>query len=203
MNTPKPKKRTAGEFLAELAANPADREMMERKEALSRELRERIRVAEVPLVHDLWAVGVKVSSVWDLVNTKASYVAAIPVLLAHLERNYIPEVREGIARALAVPEASWAWDRLLTFFRREPEGGPRNVKWALASALAGASTEEVIDILIGLVQDRSIGKNRLALLRALLRSKNPRARPTLEQLRDDPDLARELRFLLGRPKKKS
>jgi HEAT repeat protein len=108
-----------------------------------------------------------------------------------------------MARALAVPEASWAWDRLYAFFRREPEGGPRNVKWALASALTGASTEEVIDTLIGLVQDPSIGKNRLALLGALLRSKNPRARPTLEQLRDDPDLKRELRFLLGRPKKKS
>ncbi|HYT77556.1 MAG TPA: hypothetical protein VEL79_22570 [Vicinamibacterales bacterium] len=203
MNKSKFKRGNAAEFLAQLEADPAYREMRERKDALSRELGERIRVSEVPLVQDLRAAGVKVSSVWDLVNTRASYAAAIPVLLAHFERDYIPEVREGIARALAVPEASWAWDRLLTWFRREPEGGPRNVKWALACALGGASTEDVIDTIIRLVRDPSLGRNRMVLLRALLRSRNPHARETLEQLRDDPDLKKELRFLLGRPKKKS
>lgn len=193
----------AAEFLAELQKDPAYRELRERQSLAAQELREKVRVAEAPIIEDLKAVGVKVSSVWDLVNTRSSYSSAIPVLLEHLGRDYPAEVREGIARALAVPEASWAWDVLLTFFKREPTGQARNVKWALACALSGGATDEVIDTIIGLVQDTSIGENRLALLSALARSKMPKTREVLEQLRQDPQLSREIRILLGRPKKKS
>jgi hypothetical protein len=186
--------------MAELEADPAHRRMLAEKEARIAALEERSRNAERPLVADLHAAGVKVSSVWDLVNTRASYAAAIPVLLEHLQKDYPDYVREPIARALAVPEASWAWDVLLSMFQQEPEGGPRNVKWALACALSGAASEDAIDRLIELVLDPSIGENRLALLSALARSKEPRARRVLEDLRADPQLAREIRLLIGRPR---
>jgi HEAT repeat protein len=197
------KRKTAGELVKELEADPAYREMRDRKDQLQRELLERIRVAEAPLVEDLHAIGVKASSVWDLVNTHATYAVAIPVLLEHLQRDYIPEVREGIARALAVPEASWAWQILFTFFTREPAGQRRDVKWALACALSGAATDDVIDQIVALVQDPSVGENRLALLSALARSQMPHVRRALEELRQDPQLKREIRILLGSPKRKT
>jgi hypothetical protein len=163
-----------------------------------------MRIAETPLLEDLRKVNIKATSVWDLVNTKASYAAAIPVLLRHFEQgNYLPEIREGIARALAVQEASYAWDTLLRLFRREPEGGPRNVKWALACALAGAATDEHVGVLIDLAKDKSLGENRLALLSAIAKSKTERAAAAFEELRSDPQLAREIRILLGRPKRRS
>jgi hypothetical protein len=196
------KAQTAAEFLAELEADPAYRKMREKQEADLRAFDEKLRIAEAPLIEDLKAVGVNVGSVWDLVNTRASYSAAVPVLLQHFERDYLPEVREGIARSLAVSEASWAWDILFEFFNREPVGGLRNVKWALACALSGAATEEVVGRIIGLVLDKSIGENRLVLLSALAKSKNAQGREVLEQLRQDPQLSREIRFLLGRPRKK-
>ncbi len=191
------------EFMDRLAADPAHQATVAAREASRRALWERLRIAEAPLIEALGAVGVLVKSVWDLVNTKARYPAAVPVLLEHFERDYPPEVREGIARALAVPEASWAWDVLLAYFRREPDGGRLNIKWALACALSGAATDDVLDQVIRLVRDPAVGENRLALLSALARSKEPMAREVLEDMRTDKQLSREIRLLLGRKKRGS
>jgi hypothetical protein len=159
------------------------------------------RVAEEALIQDLRAVGISVESVWDLVNTRATYPQAVPVLLEHLRRDNLPVVREGIARALAVPEAAPAWPLLLELFRLEPAGGARDVKWGLAVALAGASTEDVVDTMLEMMRDRRLGKYRLAWIGPLLRSQNPEAREALESLREDPDLKKQLRVDLGRPRR--
>jgi hypothetical protein len=194
---------TAAEIAAELEADPAYREMRARQDAAVAAIEKKVQQAEAPLVRDLNAAGVGVASVWDLVNTAAPYPAGIPVLLEHMQRDYPPEVREGIARSLAVPEASWGWDILLSLFTQEPAGGTRNVKWALACALGGAATDDVLDRLIALVRDKSVGENRMALLSALARSKDPRSRQVLEELRADPQLSREIRILLGSKKRTS
>lgn len=208
MSIHKKKGKIVEELLAERAADPVYRAMFEKREAEAAAFQQEMRQAEAPLIENLRAVNIKVETVWDLVNTHASYPAAIPILLDHLQRDYPPPVREGIARALAVPEASWAWDVLFELFEHEPAKGtqdvkwPRNVKWALACALSGAATEEVIDRIIELVSDKAVGENRLALLSALARSSLARARATLENLREDPELSREIRVLIGRPKKR-
>jgi hypothetical protein len=139
--------------------------------------------------------------VW-LLYKETPYPAAIPVLLAHLERPYVPGIREGIARALAVPEASWAWGRLRTLFVREPDGQRVDVKFALALSVVGAAPKGSVDTLMELIRDSSLGSSRLAFVGSLLRSRNPRALETLEQLRDDPDLAKELHFRLGQRAKR-
>ena len=197
------RRKTAAEAIREAEADPAYRDMREREERRQSEQLARTRENEAPLVAALRAVGVKVESVWDLVNTHATYSVAIPVLLEHLQRDYMGEIREGIARALAVPEAAWAWDVLFGAFQQEPAGGRPNVKFALACALSGASSDDVIDRIIALVRDPSVGENRLALLNALGRSRLPRARQTLEDMRDDPQLKREIRIILGSRRKRS
>jgi hypothetical protein len=137
-----------------------------------------------------------------LLYKQAPYPAAIPVLLEHLGRPYVPEIREGIARALAVPEAWWAWNQLKAFLYREPERQRGNVKFALALAVVGALPKSSIDRLLELICDTSLGASRLGFVGPLMRSRNPRALETLEQLRDDPDLMKELEFRLGQRAKR-
>src|SRR4030088_3102473 len=113
------KKKTAEALLKELYNDP---EWLARKQERDQRLREQAaayRKAEAPLVAYSNRAGVAVQSVWDLVNTKEPYPAAVPVLLEHLRRPYPERVREGIARALAVPEARIGWDILLQAFREE------------------------------------------------------------------------------------
>ena len=198
---PKQSGKTAAEVLAEVNADPAWRAAMERKDAAFREREAARRLAEAPLLADLRRVGINVESVWLLYEV-APYPAAIPVLLEHLERPYDLATREGIARALAVPEASWAWERLLSLLFREPDRRERNVKFALALAVVDAAPKGSTSRMLDLIRDASLGSSRLAFVRPLMRSRDPRALETLEQLRDDPDLTKEVQFRLGQREKR-
>lgn len=196
-------KETAGELLAELQADP---NWVAEKEKRDRELHERsalYRKAEEPLVRDLSLSGVLVLSVWDLVNTKAGYLDALPILLDHLMRPYPERVREGIARALAVPEARIGWKTLLEAFRQETDTTTLGVRWALALALGAAGSDDVLDDVLPLLRDATLGRNRVPLLQILARSLDPRANQLLQELRDDEAIGSDVRKTLRkfRPKK--
>jgi hypothetical protein len=199
---PKRSGKTAAEVSAELNADPAWRAAMERNDAASREREAASRLAEAPLLAGLRQVGINVESVWLLYEV-APYPAAIPVLLEHFERPYDPATREGIARALAVPEASWAWERLRSLLVREPDRRNREVKFALALAVVAAAPKGSTSRMLELICDTSLGSSRLAFVPALMRSRDPRAIETLEQLRNDPDLTKEVQFRLDQREKRS
>jgi len=150
--------------------------------------------AEQPLVTELRAFGLNVQSAWDLVNTAASYQSAIPILLSHLHKPYPDRVREGIARALAVPEAMLGWATLTANYRSEPVG--TDTKTGLACALSAAATDEVTHEIIAFVSDRQHGESRILLLDALRRSQLPEAAAFLEQLKKDPELGAEAKRIL-------
>lgn len=98
------------------------------------ELAREIEPENGPLNCDLAEVGWKVESMWDLVNTTASYPRALPVLLKHLPLVRHPVMREGIARALSVIEArGLAGPEILT--QLEQGDDPEEVRWAFANAL--------------------------------------------------------------------
>ena len=184
------KKIIAAEALAKLQADPAYVEMRAKKDAELAAKAARFRVEQSWLLAELRVIGWDVNSVWDLVNTSKPYPEAIPVLLSHLEKPYSDRTREGIARALAVPDASGAW----TTLRAEYESAPSNsgVKHGLAAALAATSNENVIDELVEIAKDRGNGSSRLLLLRGLRKSRSQVARETLAELKDDPALAKEI-----------
>jgi len=192
------KKITAAELMAKLNADPefVAKRASEEEERLKREAE--YRRAEAPLVDELQAAGYQVQSAWDLVNTPGSYPPAVPILLAHLPRPYPAAVREGIARALAVREASCGWDVLTRLYRNEHEV---RVKDGLAVAIAAASNDELITDVIALARDTSQGPSRLLLLGALERSADPRARAALMDLGTDPDLTKEIQVILRRLKR--
>jgi hypothetical protein len=145
--------------------------------------------AEIPLIEALHAAGVLVNQVWDLVNTRKPYPAALPVLIEHLRKTYPVEIREGIARALAVRESAFAWDTLAELFRQEQ--APR-VHEALALAVSEATDKRNLDKLIALAKDKVNGNDRLHLLPALKRLKDPSAFAAIEALASDPAFEYEI-----------
>lgn len=181
---------SAAELMARLQADPDFRRKQAEKTARRSANVARLKVEETPLLKDLEVAGWKVDSVWDLVITSKPYPTAIPVLLAHLKRPYSDRIREGIARALAVPDATGAWSTLRTEYEASPEGS--GVKSGLAAALAATSTDNVIGELAMIVRNPSNGSSRLLLLNGLRKSHSSVASEALADLKDDPVLAKEI-----------
>lgn len=151
------------------------------------------RTAELPLVEELQSAGFTVASVWDFVNTKNSYSGALHILLNHLNRDYPPAIRDGIARAMAVPQSRFAWHDLVRCYQNEEDS---RAKDGLAVAVAAAADNTVLDEFIALIKDHSLGSSRVLLLRALTRFRNAKARTTLMELGTDPDLGQEIQIIL-------
>ncbi len=110
--------------MRELESDPewvAKREERERQQA---KLRAVLDADELELVREICDVGYQVTSVWDLVNNTphphlkrnfvGEYPAAYPILLKHLGMEHHPRIREGIIRALTVPDGGndVAWNYL-------------------------------------------------------------------------------------------
>lgn len=193
---------TLAEHDALLKAEGRYDEMVERGRKQEEEHLRRMEilaVEEQELVGELHAAGYAVKSVWDLVNTAASYPKALPILLNHISRPYSAVLRDGIARALAVPEAKCGWTSLVRLYREENE---LRVKDALAVAISVISDDDVIGELIALARDPRHGPSRLLLLSALERSRDKRARMALMALGADPQLYKEIEVILRRLKRR-
>jgi hypothetical protein len=190
----KRKRQTAAEFLAELQRDPDYVDRIQKRDARIADTEQELTRAEARLVEDLRAAGAEIESVWDLVNSRRRYPNLIPTLLSHLRRKYPQRIREGIARALAVPDARVGWNKLVQAFMAEsgpvdPVLGVNEMKWALHLAIAAAADVSVLDDLVGLVIDRRRhGPHRSFFIDALARIRDPRARAALHEMKNDPDL---------------
>jgi len=151
-----------------------------------------------PLVEALNTAGVRVSSVWDLIDAPSeTYLCAIPLLAGHLALPYPAHIREGIARALAIRASRTIWKQLLQAYLEEEDRFAMGVKWALHLALYAAFDYSVMNDVIGLAIDRRHGVNRTLFVVALSRLRDPRAHATVQALADDPDLASVVAVALG------
>lgn len=190
---------TAEELLAQLASD---------EEYVARQIREaerhvqlevRLREIEEPIVRDLSGVGIEVSSVWDLLETRSGYDQALPVLLTHLERRYPGVILEGIARAMAVPGGRKYLRNLIDLYQvkaRLPEadekGLPKgSLAHGLAIAIAALARADDLDSILSLVKDRSLGASRSALILPIARFRNDRTIDLLRELSSDPALREE------------
>ena len=191
---------TLAEHHARLKAEGKWDEYAARKKAQDEEFRrkeEDYSRAEAPVVEALRTAGVPISSVWDLVNATNTHEQSLPILLDHLQRPYPDGVREGIARALAVPAAKCAWPLLIKLYRQE---SARRTKDGLAVAISNIADDGLLDELIELAQDDTHGESRVLLLNALERSRLPKARKALMELGGDPVLQKEVQQILRRLK---
>lgn len=134
--------------------------------------------------------GCKVTDIYALVNSRADYPAAVPVLIELLSMVNDLKVREGILRALSTPRARSvaAANTIVEELKRAlNEGAPvLGVPWAAANALSVIASDDVFEDVVTLLRDRRAGKSREMLALALGRMRNPRAVDVLvEALRDE------------------
>jgi hypothetical protein len=90
--------------------------------------------------------GCKVTDIYSLINSRADYPAAIPVLIGVLPTVNDLKVREGIVRALSTPQARGAAAKAVVdeLKRSLDEGAPvLGVPWAAANALSIVANDEV------------------------------------------------------------
>lgn len=155
-------------------------------------------------IDELAQVGIAVESPWDLVNRRTPYPAAVPALLAWLDRIDAevpvlerPKFREGVVRALAVSAARGvAAPALLREFHRDEE--TPYYRWAVGNSLEIVADAAVFDELVVLAQDRSYGRDRQMVVLGLGRMKNPRAIEVLIGLLDDDTVVGHAVMALGR-----
>lgn len=138
---------SAAELAAQLDADPEFVRQKSEREARQAEMEARLRAEQKPLLMALADVGVRVNSVWDLVNSKGDYFPAIPVLVTHLQMSYHPKIREGIARALTIRQARGVAGKVILAELKSQTEENREVRWALANALTETAdigmTEEI------------------------------------------------------------
>jgi hypothetical protein len=190
--------KTAAQAMAEFEKDPA---FVERRRQRDEELRrdeEADARAEAPVVEALRNAGVPIKSVWDLVNSTNTYSQSLPLLLEHLQRPYPEPIREGIARAMAVPGARFAWPILVDLFSEEQV---RRVKHGLAVALSCIADDKLLDELVALARESRHGESRVLLLSALERSQRSDARNILMELGGDPQLHKQVQVILRRLKR--
>lgn len=188
----KRKPQTAAELMAELNADPVFQAAQSARERQRLEKVEKLKAASKPLDDALRAVcPLVVDGVWDLVNTRERYDEALPILFEHLTKDYPDEILDGIARALAVPQALPYRPTLISLFRRDPPVS-EGFRFGLGIAIAHTTGPDNLAETIELAKDRSLGDSRLALLLAIRHSRKPEARQAIEDLSSDPDLAKEI-----------
>lgn len=153
----------------------------------------------------LQGVGVKVDSIFDLVNTRRSYKQAIPLLMELLPTIQEPWIKEGVVRALAVKEAvgeEVARAMIREFEAIDPSAPPmeQGLKWAIANTLSVVARDPVFEEVAALARDKRHGKAREMLAEALARMKDPRAVDVLVDLLDDDEVAGHAVVALGKLK---
>jgi len=191
---------TAAELMKELEADAEYQAFVAERDARIEAQEAAGREEERALATDLRRVGVEVGSSWDLVNTGEPYPEAVPVLLDHLRRPYSERTKEGIARALAVPEAEEGWDILLELFESNPDTHPNGHKWAVGVALGVIARETGRhQEALRLLRDKRHGENRSALLEAIAFAKDKSVRPLISEFADDPELGEDVRWQLKHP----
>lgn len=125
------------------------------------------------------------------------YPEALPILLEHLRKPHRGEVLEDLGRALGVPEARPLWPKLVELYRSATDAG---AKTGLADAITILARKDkgLLDEVIALTKDPEHGPSRLFFIDVLARSRDPRAYATMVELKDDPDLFKEIAFRLER-----
>ncbi|QOY21654.1 hypothetical protein FYK61_09605 [Xanthomonas citri] len=186
-------RKTAAELMAELNKDEEYLALSRAKELAHQKAIKEYAEQCAPVVAALRQAGIDVNSIGELGEDGKSYPEAVPVLLEHLAYSYSDDVREGMLRELATPHARKYWGQLVEIFEKNTLSLAPDIRYVAALALSGAADDTVLDDVIRLLGDKSLGMDRAPLLLALIRSKSSKAKMTLLELRDDPDLGKQIK----------
>jgi hypothetical protein len=165
-------------------------------------------VDDLKISNALAEVGIKVSNIYDLVNTNRSYPAAISVLVELLDENYTSsKIVEGIVRALTVKEARGKANKALLRLYFETPKTEKGFRWVIGNAFATIITADDIGDVLKIVNDPANGESRRMFVYSLGRIKSKDVEDTLIKLLDDNEVAlqaisalRRLRVVRAIPK---
>lgn len=122
----------------------------------------------------LMAVGINVNSIHDMVNSRADYPAAIPVLIQLLRLVETPNIKEEVVRALGVKSAKRIAEiPLIEEFLSIPKTDEfHHVKWVIGNTLYSLGTIDLyFDKIAEIVKDTSHGTTRRMMVMLLGKSK--------------------------------
>ena len=91
-----PKPVTASELMNQLDQDPNFVQRRKENERHFEAVQIALQVAEEPIVNALRSVGIRVGSVWDLVNERYTEPRVIPILVEQLRLPYPYRIREGL-----------------------------------------------------------------------------------------------------------
>lgn len=193
------RQQTAAEYESELKSDPQWVELQKNKEIEHCRRQEEIKQQEKPFVDALNKAGINIESAWDLVNSPNNYSHTIDLLIEQLQKPYPDIVREGIARSLAIQESKKYWNLLVEMYKVEQ--GSRT-KEGLAIALSVAVNDSLMPELVDLLKNRDFGETRVFFLQPLCKSKYVGIDAILNDLKNDPELKKEIAFILKMRKRK-
>jgi len=202
---PRGTKVTGADMEARLAKDVDYQNWLKEKEEVGQLLSAAYAKDAKPLLDDLEKNGINIESVWDLVNTKSSYPAAIPILIAHLPRPYDIKNKEGIVRALGVKEAKGIACRVILDEYKRSNNEKDSYRFTFGNAMSVIITPEYTEDVIEIVQDEKNGNSRQMFVASLSKVGSLRVIAVLERLLSDNNkIIREMaqKVLLKLSKKK-
>jgi HEAT repeat protein len=152
---------------------------------------------------ELEKVGVSIDDIYDLVNTNQSYPLAVPVLLDLLKEG-IEHIgtREGVIRALAVKDAiGIASPVLIAEYYKVPRD-KMMLRWAIGNTIHTTITDDDIESVLSIVQDKENGMSRQMFVAALGKVKSEKVEDVLINLLDDEEVTPHALEALSRMKSK-
>lgn len=174
-------------------------EVQKRAILLNREEEDK-RVAAV-----LSKLGLKISSVFDLVRLTSLPTVVFEELLKLLPAISDSVVKEGIVRALAIKTTSGGAEEVLLkefgSISTYAVGG-QSLKWAIGNTLGLLASDKYANQLIALATDRSHGAARQMVVVGLARLKDSRVSNVLMELLDDPTVCGHAVIALGKLREK-
>jgi hypothetical protein len=149
------------------------REIEGHREVISRVYQE----DERGLIAELRVAGLRLETVSDLVPRREDYSFAFPILMRHLSEPHLDNIRDMLARSLAVPHASAFNEALVREYRRqasidESSGKKSSCIQGLAVAVALTTPPDRLSDLFLLLRDESLGSSRSLLLIPLRKSRD-------------------------------
>lgn len=184
--------------MAELEQDPEYQARREAQAADVAALAAQRRQVRQPLIEDLRSVGVDVSDTDELHKQPGSHAVAIPVLLAHLRRDYSERVLEDIGNGLPFkPDPIW-WDDFKHLYLTTQSDAVRD---RLAAAMGGCARRAHYEDLLAFLRDSDLGSSRIYFLRPINRIGNRiqagQGRSVIETVADDPVIGKEARATLA------
>ncbi len=203
--SPRRKPITAGELMAKLEQDPEYVERQRKQMEERKEYRRLYAEAAKGLIHDLADAGFTIESLGQLRQRGVGNRSAVPVLSKWLPLvTYRPlkdDIIATLGSAWARPEAARP---LIDEFRRiDPVADTYpSVRWSIGDALERVADESVLDDLLEIATDGSLGYNRDLIVAALgnMRKSRELVIPVLLELLNDDQVAVYAVMALGKLK---